>query len=166
MTFKANEIEQYPYLVYTDDAGNVYDPNGGGGGGEVTVDSCVTLTLYVGDIGDDTHFMANVACSPTVEDSMYFFEDNQIMQFTYGVPAGWICGLLQGGYSETDPDTPITFDGTETLTAYKLNFDTMEREEIAVEFTYGEYLNAPAWRFTVPAMTIAYGLDISIDFGS
>ena len=33
MTFKANEIEQYPYLVYTDDAGNVYDPNGGGGGG-------------------------------------------------------------------------------------------------------------------------------------
>ena len=33
MTFKANEIEQYPYLVYTDDAGNVYEPESGGGGG-------------------------------------------------------------------------------------------------------------------------------------
>ena len=33
MTFKANEIEQYPYLVYTDDAGTVYEPESGGGGG-------------------------------------------------------------------------------------------------------------------------------------
>ena len=40
MTFKANEIEQYPYLVYTDDAGNVYEPEsggGGGGGGEILI---------------------------------------------------------------------------------------------------------------------------------
>lgn len=46
MTFKANEIEQYPYLVYTDDAGNVYDPNGGGGGGSIPKHSIVDMYVY------------------------------------------------------------------------------------------------------------------------
>lgn len=168
MTYKANDVEQYPYLVYTDDAGAIYDPNGGGGGGEVTADSCVMLTIYDGDITDDMHFIPGaLACSPTVENSMHFVEDNLIMQLIYGIPVGWICGLLEGGDSERDPGTPISFDGTETLTAYKFDLDTMEREEIAVEFTFGSYLDTQAWYFTVPAMQFGiYGLDIKIDFGS
>lgn len=180
MTFKANEIEQYPYLVYTDDAGNVYDPNGGGGGGgggEVTDNSCIKVLYFAGDfevefVGDEpvinaTNFISSIACGPTTSPkAKYIYEDSLSMGYHYGFPIGWIGAACYGGYTEDDPDTEIEFDGSEILTPYLYNYKTGEKSEFALEFTYGEILGDPSWYFTAPAIPSDHEICICFDFGS
>lgn len=182
MTFKANDIEQYPYLVYTDNAGNVYDPNGGGGGGggEPSDESCIAASFFAGDIAlekdpiedyyliDGDPFTSIIICNPTMNQTAHhIIVEGASDGNKYGMPVQWICNICYGGSKESDPETEIEFDGSETLTAYRVNMISGEKQAIELVCTYGEYLDDPAWYFTIPPMEENSDLlCVCIDFGS
>ena len=82
MTFKANEIEQYPYLVYTDDAGNVYDPNGGGGGGGF--DFGIFVSIKVQGLGVYDTYNATLS----IDDQAIGYFENQVPEQSIGTVGG------------------------------------------------------------------------------
>ena len=48
---KTEPVDNFPYLVYSDEAGRTYDGNGGGGAGSIIIESTVnedeTITLEI-----------------------------------------------------------------------------------------------------------------------
>ena len=116
MTFKANEIEQYPYLVYTDDAGNIYDPNGGGGGGEPTDESIAALGYSKSPVAMGSFLIpadGMVYACPTLEseNALELSFSNQDIQ----VPTNWYI-LAYSPFTDAD-ENEFSIDENTTIEA-------------------------------------------------